>query len=543
MSERVAEGPEFTPWPPELAERYRARGYWIGRPLDHLLRERARQQPDAVALIEGERCCRYAELDRRADRLAAALAGRGLRAGDKVVLQLPNGIAFFELFFALLRLGVVPVLALPAHRERELAAFCRMTGARWLFTAERHAGFAHRELAGRLQAAGVIDRVVVAGEGGPHLALADLDAEAAPLPPVDPAGMAVLQLSGGTTAVPKLIPRSHEDYYYSVRASAELCRLSTADVYLAVLPVAHNFPLTSPGVLGTLWAGGTVVLAPDGVPDRAFDLIEAHGVTVTALVPALALAWLQARRRRALGGRLRLLQVGGAKLDPDGARALQAAFAPAVLQQVFGMAEGLINYTRLDDPPERIAACQGRPLSADDEIRIVDEQDRPVPPGATGLLLTRGPYTIRGYYRAAAHNREAFTADGFYRTGDRVRLTPEGDLVVEGRVKEQINRGGEKIAAAEVEAALRAHPQVFDAAVVAQNDPYLGERSCAFVVPREGARLDLGTLRRFMLEQGWAPYKLPDRLVLLETLPTTGVGKIDKNALRALLARGTDRTG
>ena len=296
--------------------------------------------------------------------------------------------------------------------------------------------------------------------------------------------MAFFQLSGGSTGVPKLIPRTHDDYIYSLRGSAEICGLDAASVYLAALPVAHNFPLSSPGTLGTLYAGGTVVIARNPSPDEVFPLIERERVTITALVPPLALIWLEAAAaRRPDLSSLKVLQVGGAKFAAEAAARVRPVLG-CTLQQVFGMAEGLVNYTRLDDPDDIVVNTQGRPISPDDEVHVVDDDDRPVEPGEVGHLLTRGPYTIRGYYNAPEHNARAFTPDGFYRTGDLVRRDAAGYLTVEGRAKDQINRGGDKVAAEEVENHILAHPAVMDAAVVAMPDAFLGERSCAFVIPR-----------------------------------------------------------
>ncbi|MTJ82864.1 MAG: salicylate synthase [Telmatospirillum sp.] len=208
--------------------------------------------------------------------------------------------------------------------------------------------------------------------------------------------------------------------------------------------------------------------------------------------------------------------------------------------QVFGMAEGLLCYTRLDDSEEVIFHTQGRPLCPDDEVRIVDADGNDVSPGESGELLTRGPYTIRGYFRADDHNARVFTADGFYRSGDLVRRTSEGNLVVEGRIKEQINRGGEKIAAAEIERHLREHPAVQDAAVVAVPDPRLGERSCAFLIAPVAAP-DLGGVHDFLRKRGLPRHKLPDQLEIARSWPLTAIGKIDKTQL-ARLARDRSRT-
>lgn len=514
-------------WPPELAARYRALGWWRGEPLDALLRRSARVHPERPALVGGDVRLTYAELDRRVDGLAAGFAGI-LAPGDHVVVQLPNVPAFVEVVLALLRLGALPVFALPAHRRSELTAFVAQTGARAVVTVDRHAGFDHQALALSLG----VEHVVVAGEvAGAALALDALRAAPRELPAPDAGAVAFLQLSGGSTGTPKLIPRTHDDYAYSVRESAAICGLTPETVYLAALPVAHNFTMSSPGLLGVLHAGGCVVLAPNAAPDTAFALIEREGVTLTSLVPPLALAWLEAAPQSARDlASLRLLQVGGAKLPPAAARRIRPELGCA-LQQVFGMAEGLVCYTRLDDPEELVTGTQGRPISPEDEVRIVDEDDAPVPEGAAGNLLTRGPYTIRAYHLAPEHDRRAFTADGFYRTGDVVRRLASGHLVVEGRAKDQINRGGEKIAAQEVEDHLVAHPAVHDAALVAMPDPYLGERSCAWIVPAGAAPGHAGLLR-FLRDRGVAAYKLPDRFEFVDHLPRTGVGKVSKRELR-----------
>jgi 2,3-dihydroxybenzoate-AMP ligase len=344
--------------------------------------------------------------------------------------------------------------------------------------------------------------------------------------------VALFLLSGGTTGLPKLIPRTHDDYVYNLRASAEVTGLDEDTVYLAALPVSHNFALACPGILGTLHAGGTVVMAPSPSPADAFALIERERVTVTALVPSLALLWLEAVKavRRDLSS-LRLLQVGGARLAEEPARRIRPELGCA-LQQVFGMAEGLLNYTRLDDPDDVVATTQGRPLSPDDEIRVVGAEGAEVPPGGIGQLLTRGPYTLRGYYRAEEHNARSFTPDGFYVTGDLVRQLPTGHLVVEGRVKDVINRGGEKVPTEEVEDHLMTHPAVREAALVGVPDPMLGERSCAFLRVRDGAEApSLRELGAYLRERGLADYKLPDRVEVRAEFPYTAVGKVSKKAL------------
>ncbi|MFJ7073620.1 (2,3-dihydroxybenzoyl)adenylate synthase [Streptomyces sp. NPDC098781] len=536
-------------WPAEFAERYRAAGHWRGRTFGRMLRERAELHPDRIAVVDpagSRRDWTYAELDTRADRLAAGLLDAGIERGDRVVVQLPNIAEFFETVFALFRIGALPVFALPAHRDTEITHFCTIAEAVAYVVADVHEGYDYRALATRvrtkcpsLRHVFVVQDAAHAGDtpdAGEHTPLADLPRDPVPHDEPEAGDLAFLQLSGGSTGVPKLIPRTHDDYLYSVLASNEVCAVDEHSVYLVALPAAHNFPLSSPGSLGTLAAGGRVVLCPRPDPDTAFPLIQRERVTLTGLVPPLALAWTESATDTPYDlGSLRVLLVGGAKFSAEAARRVRPALGCA-LQQVFGMAEGLVNYTRLDDDEETVVTTQGRPLSPDDEIRVVDDADRDVAPGETGHLLTRGPYTIRGYWRAPEHNARSFTEDGFYRTGDLVRLTDSGHLVVEGRSKDQINRGGEKIAPEEVENVILGHHAVHDVSVVAVPDDYLGERSCAYVILRPGADLRAVALRRFVRERGLAAYKVPDRVEFVDAFPHTGVGKVSKKDLRATAA-------
>jgi len=542
--------PGCVPFPAEFAERYRREGYWRGERLGDLLRRWAAAGGDRIAVSAagpaGPASMTYAELDAAADRLAAGLRHLGLRRGERVVVQLPNVVEFPAVCFGLLRLGALPVFALPPHREHEIGYLAEHAEAVAYLACDTFGGFRYGELglAARKASPGLRHVLLLDGPDDAADGVVDLrrllDAPldpaearaAADADPPDPADVALFLLSGGTTGLPKLIPRTHDDYAYNVSASAELCGLGPDTVYLVALPAAHNFPLGCPGVMGTLAAGGRVVMAPSARPEDAMAVVEAERVTITALVPALVIRWLEANA----GGRfdlgsLEVLQVGGARLVPEVARRVGPAFGCRV-QQVFGMAEGLLNYTRLDDPDDVVVETQGRPLSPADEILVVGPDGRAVPDGEPGELLTRGPYTIRGYYRAEAHNAAAFTADGFYRSGDIVRLHPSGNLTVEGRAKDLINRGGEKISAEEIENLLIAHPAVREAAAVAMPHPVLGEQICAYLVLRAGETVDLAQLSAYLEERGVARFKWPERIEVVEALPVTNVGKVDKKKLR-----------
>jgi non-ribosomal peptide synthetase component E (peptide arylation enzyme) len=230
-----------------------------------------------------------------------------------------------------------------------------------------------------------------------------------------------------------------------------------------------------------------------------------------------------------------VIQVGGSRLPDEIARKVKPVLG-ATLQQVFGMAEGLINTTRLDDPEDVICTTQGRPVSEADEIRIVDESGNDLPDGVAGSILTRGPYTPRGYYRAPEANARAFTPDGWYASGDIVERRPDGNLIVQGRDKDMINRGGEKISAEEIESLVYRIEDITMAAAVAMPDPVLGEKLCLYVTVKPGTDVTLEQIQKMLRDTGVAAFKIPERLVVVDELPATKVGKINKKELRADIA-------
>jgi 2,3-dihydroxybenzoate-AMP ligase len=524
------------PWPEPFAGDYRARGYWN----DEVLGGLPMSLPGAEnrpAVVTGGRTLTYGGLDRAADRLATGLRRLGLRAGDRVVVQLPNGVELVVLSVALFRLGALPVFAYPAHRAAEIAHLVDSAQAVAYVCADQVLDCDYRTIAKDVLAGtDSLRHVLVAGDPGPFEALAEVDADPLDLPTPDARDVAFFLLSGGTSGPPKLIPRTHADYTYQLRQSARLCGFRAGTRYLCALPMGHNFALGSPGVLGTLRLGGTVVPASAPTPEVCFPLIENAGVTVTSLSPPLVSLWLDAAGRTGHDlGSLELLQVGEARLGPATAGRVPGGLG-CVLQQVYGMAEGLLNYTRLDDPESVVFHTQGRPLAPADEIRVIREDGQEAGPGEEGELLTRGPYTVRGYYRAEEGNRTHFTSDGFFRTGDVVRRTAAGYFEVVGRTNDVVNRGGEKVPAREVEQHLLADPRIALAAVIGLPHPELGEQTCVCVVPRDAEQPPtLPEVRAGLRDRGIAPYKLPDRLVVLERMPLTAVGKIDKRALRARL--------
>ena len=534
----------FVACPADRAEVYRQAGYWVGLPLDSILREAAARWPAKCAVVDPRESLTFAELDAAADRIGSALLDLGFRAGDRVLLQLPNSCRFAVALFGLLRAGVVPVMCLPGHRSAELGHFAQVSGAVGLIITDQAGGFDYRQMAAELvREHPRLTRVLVDGQPGDFQRWSEVTDHAGPVAQFsvpDPSLPALLLVSGGTTGLPKLIPRTHDDYRYNAVACAQAYEMTGDDVYLVALPAGHNFPLACPGLLGSMTVGATTVFTDDPSPEAAFALIDKHRVTVTGLVNALAKLWAQACDwEPVLPTSLRVVQVGGSRMMPDEARFIRENLS-AGTQQIFGMAEGMLNFTRPGDPIEVVDNVQGRPMSPHDEMKVVDEFGDEVAPGDEGELLVRGPYTLSGYYRADEANARSFSPDGFYRSGDRVRIFTDGPragyVEVTGRIKDVIHRGGETVSASDLEEHLNSHPAIADAAAVALPDEYLGEKICAAVVFK-GASITLAEFHEFLDGRGVSAHTKPDVLAPMRSLPKTAVGKVDKKQILATLAQ------
>jgi 2,3-dihydroxybenzoate-AMP ligase len=539
-----------TPFPAEFAARYRALGYWEDRPLFDGFTAALAAYADRVAVVDEAGPVTYSQLSERSERLARALLDHGLKPLDRVIVQLPNTAVFVYLYFALLRIGAAPVLALPGHRRREITQFAGISAAKALAVPAAGRGFDFAAMAADVMTDRpdlrlcLIQGLDEAPNDPRFVRLEDLLSReprssrgALEQIRIDPADPALFLLSGGTTGIPKLIPRTHNDYLYNSKAAAAACEIGPGDVLLDVLPIEHNLPLGCPGLQGFLLSGGTVVLGTSTRPRDVFELVQRYRVTHIHLVPALLIRWID---DPAITGydlsSLRVIQSGGQRLQPEVRLRAERALPGCFIQENFGMAEGLIMFVRSADPPQVRRETCGRPASPADEVYLVDADGQVVPDGEPGELIVRGPYTLRGYFRSPEHNARAFTPDGFYRSGDLLRKLPSGNYVVEGRVKDLINRGGEKISAEEVENLILGHEAVLNVACVPYPDPVLGERMCACVVLRPGFSLSLAELVTFLAGFEIARFKLPERVEVFDTLPLSGFGKVSKKDLAARLA-------
>jgi 2,3-dihydroxybenzoate-AMP ligase len=537
-------------FPPGFAQRYRDRGYWSDKSLADEFRIVFKRYGDRIALIGGDRAITYRELDQLSDNLALNLLDIGLKPLDRVVVQLPNVVEFVILYFGLQKMGGIPIAALPSQRYAEISQFVRLSGATACVIPDCYQDFDYAQMVNRIRAENpVLTHAIILGP--PRHGFASLNEsikKPAVLPAsrlseisIDPEDPAVFQLSGGTTGIPKLIPRTHNDYAYNSKTAASVCAVKEDSVALVVLPIAHNLPLACPGVQGFLFNGAKAVIGPSTKPEHISELIQKHRVTHLKVVPSLLIRLLDSQVLTHYDlSSLKIIQSGGQSLLPQTRLLVKKLIPNAFVQENFGMSEGLLTFVRLDDPPDVCLETVGRPISPDDEVRLLDDDGNEVRRGEVGELCCRGPYTLRGYFGVPEYNARVFTRDGFYRSGDLMRQHSSGNYIVEGRKKDLINRGGEKISAEEIENLILSHPSVKNVACVPVPDHDLGERMCACVLVRDGAKLSFDELKKFLLGKEIAKYKLPERLEILAEFPLSTFGKVSKKKLVEMISKQTD---
>ena len=482
---------------------------------------------DSTCVIYENNIITYSKIGELIKKTSVGLLNRGIKPKDKVVLQLPNNVNFILCFFGLMKIGAIPIMALPAHRINEIKGMVNTAKATGYICQNRYMGFEYSQIVNELIIDDKVKNIIQINDQ--ELIVDSLDIEEKSIfPYIDNLDIAFLSLSGGTTGMSKLIPRTHGDYLYDTEMSVRKCHFQSNDVYLAILPLPHNFILGHPGLLGTFSRGGTLLLSQYPDINEGLELIERYKATFLSMVPSMAKLMLEILKEDEYDiSSLRVLQIGGAFLEESMAQEL-IDLKSFTLQQVFGVAEGLNTMTELSDQEEIIRAFQGKPISPYDEIKIVDENGNFLNNGESGELLIKGPYTIRSYYNNP-ENEKYFTKDGYYRTGDRAFLSKDGNLKISGRVTELINKSGEKILPSELESYLNKMEGIRDCAVVGLPDENQGEVIGVFLVADR--RIELFEVREYLRKKSVASFKLPDYIFMVDTLPLTKIGKVDKKRL------------
>jgi non-ribosomal peptide synthetase component E (peptide arylation enzyme) len=528
------------------ADRLFAAGAWARSTLGDVVRQAAAAAPDKAYVLAGDVRLTFGEFDRKTEILAASLAELGLRPGDRALFQMGTVPETLIALFGCYKAGVLPVCTLPQYREIEIGQLARLSGACGYFVqADFSPSFDLVGFARRMRDQQPALEFLIVARGAAGAGASDFDALCTGMSfaeaqrrvraiAIDPEDVATFQLSGGSTGIPKIIPRMHGEYIAQARSWADCHGFSASDVCIWPLPLIHNAAMLLI-VIPSLLRTATIVLQERFEPAAFLSAIEKFGVTYAGSIGPVAPRLLDYRDLARHDLRSLRLFVG-----LDRAEAIERHLG-VVATNLYGITEGLLTTSAPDDAPEARFATIGRPTCDLDEIRILAPGgEESLPAGSEGELCFRGPHSLRGYYNAPDVNAASFTRDGFFRSGDivrEVRIGGRAYYAFLGRMRDNISRGNEKFAAEEVETLIVRHPAIVDAKVVAMPDRYLGEKACAFLVVRSGCECpSVAELGTFLLEQGLAKFKLPERIERIDAFPVTRVGKIDKKALRALIA-------
>ena len=528
---------------PELAQRWRAAGEWREETPFAILSAQASRIPTQVAFIDGQARITYGELKDKVERCAQFLRSIGIERGDVVTIQLPNRIAFPIAFFALELIGAIANKVNPDFRIRELDYIVRFSGSKGFICPTTFKGFDYVGLARQLrEAIPMLTHVVLSGE--PVSGEWNLErgiAENSALPAHQRVRMSADQIfrmafTSGTTGNPKCVLHSFNTTLPAVRQINRDMLVTEKDVQLVYLPVCLNWGYLC--LLQAILSGSKAVLLERFSAKAALELIERERVTYIATAPASIVAMLNEPELSSFDvSALRVVITGGASAAIETIRAYQARM-PGHLIELYGMLEtGFHSYTRFSDDPAKVNGTIGRVVSSMG-LKILDEAGKDVAPGDVGEIAALGPSVHLGYHANAAANAEAFTAEGWFRTGDLGRVVdPAGNVEIVGRRKEIINRGGKKFFPREVEELLYTHPKVMHAAMVGVADARLGERNCLCVIPKAGQAV---TLREMIahLKGQVADYKLPEELHIVGELPFTATGKLRRHVLTDMIAKG-----
>lgn len=550
MSETIDNGAAIgNPHSDADRRRYYADGWWQDRVLWDFLVDGATAHPERVMVTDGNNTLTYGSLREKGVRLAAGLAWLGVGRGDRVAVQLPNWAEFGVVALALSRLGAVLVPIMPIFRGDEVGYILEHSGAEVLIGPATFHKFDYLDMYLQLREATPTLREIILIRPGATVVpegvrefealfvagdVDDLDAGLGTTAAADDG--ALLVYTSGTTARPKGCLHSFNTMYAGAKAVMEKLRVTSDDVVFNPSPVAHSTGLVV-GLILPLLAGGGSHFQPEWDPEEGLRRIEAYGCTISVTAATFLSTTMQAYdpERHDVSG-MRFWGCAGAPIPGPIVQQARAVFPRMNLIAIYGRSENFAStMTGPDDPPERAVTSDGR-ATPGSQVRILDDAGQDVPIGSEGDVAFKGPSLMLGYYRDLAAMAETLTPDGFHLSGDLGFADQAGFVRITGRVKDIIIRGGLNISAREVEDLLAGHPDILDVAVVSMPDPRLGEKACAFVVPRDGAAPTVESLGEYLRARDVAVQKLPERVELVDSLPRTAPGKVRKNVLRDMIA-------
>jgi 2,3-dihydroxybenzoate-AMP ligase/mycobactin salicyl-AMP ligase len=539
----------FTPYKKKDAEKYNKFRWWAGLTFGDLLDRAADIHPEKEAFVDGKTRLTYGEAREKTNKLAIGLMDLGIQPLDRVLVQFPNWNEFVFAYFALQKIGAVTVLLIDRYRQFEITRLIGLTGATsWIVPSQYKNTHYRPIIEDVLKEHPEVKKVItVRGEGDPkpftslealiekaELTEENLSRLAQRRP--DPMQVAHMGPTGGTTGAPKIVPRTHNSLINGIEYCSNSWEQSIEDINLLAGPIGHDLTFTK-GFIGSIVTLGKVVFLDSTDNKDICEAIEREKVTSIIWVPTLAQRMLQYEdlHKFDLSSLKKMHSAGGAShpnLVKDVTERLKMKFFNG-----YGGTEGMTTITRARDPLEVICTTVGRPTCPYDTYKVITPKGKALGPGEEGELVLKGPGVFTGYYNNPDENKKVFTRDGFFRTGDLARIDEKGYITLTGRIKEMINRGGESISATEIERLITRHPDVAAVAVIPMPDPLMGERVCAYIQPKPGARVTFEAVISFLKAQKASVLQLPERIEFIDAMPYTGAQKTDKRLLQEDIAK------
>lgn len=538
----------FIPYSREDREKYNRRRWWLGMTWGDLFDKATDIYPDKIGLVDGVGRWTYGQLREKVDRLAIGLMKLGIRPLDWVLLQFPNWHEYVITFFAMQKIGALTVLLIPRHNQSEINHLCSLTRPVCWVLPSRY---------GKIDYQPIIDDVLrenpqlrhviqVRTDGTSNYPTLDELIEQGELSKdnlrelekrrPDPDEVSHIMPTGGTTGLPKASVRTHNCYICNIEYHSRAWEIGSSDTLMVITPVGHSMAMHW-GIGAAFFNFAKLVLLDSTSAEDICEYIQRERVTAIPSVPALITRVLSLQQLHNYDlTSLRTICLGGAPSTPELIRAAHEKLGCTVVNG-FGSSEGTNTATRPGDSLDIVSSTVGRKVCPYDTIKIINDEGEEVPPGVEGELVSKGPGIFTGYFKSPEENSQIFTKDGFFKTGDKARMDPSGNITITGRIKDIINRGGEKISALDIENLLCSHPGIQESAVVGMPDPVLGERICAYVILRQGISASFEDIVAFLKEKGASLQQLPERIEFVNELPVTKVGKVDKKALREDIAR------
>lgn len=534
----------FTPFKADDVEKYTRLGWWAGLTFGDILDRAAETYPDKEALVDGNNRLTFSQVRDKVNRLAVGLMGLEIAVQERVLVQLPNWNEFVFAYFALQKIGAIPVLLIDRYRQHEISHFFKLTGATSWILPEKYQRIDYRPVIDAVlqdhpQTKNII--LVRGTQTKKYLNLEKLIENAVlaktnlfKLKDQKPDSMQVAHMgpTGGTTGLPKVAPRTHNDYLCNVKYAAKAWKLDSGDTCLLAGPVGHDLTF-SKGLCAGILTGGKSVFLDSTEPKNICETIERERITAVVWVPTLARRLINFDRLKDYDlSSLKKMHCGGGVSSPDLIEAVMEKIGCKFFN-AYGSTEGQSTMTRSNDDLETVYHTVGKPTCPHDIYRVVDGNGKELPSNTQGELLVKGPGVFSGYYKAPLENKDVFAKNGFFKTGDIAKIDDSGCITLTGRMKEMINRGGESISAVEIENLIILHPDVEAVAAIGMPDPEMGERVCAYIQAKPGITLGFEKIISFIREQGASVLQLPERIEFIDSMPLTETKKlIDKKALQ-----------